>query len=167
MITLRNFIESDTKQLIAILNDKDVTQYLSTKIPSPYTEEDALWWINEGSQGELVKAIIFNNTLIGCVSVLAGEFEFNRTGELGYWLAKEYWQQGITTKATSMLLDTVFTKTNITRVFAYVCEDNLASMKLLQKLGFEQDAILKNAMFKHEQFFNAHLFSLLKPNNQN
>ena len=70
MITLRNFIESDTEQLIAILNDKDVTQYLSTKIPSPYTEEDALWWINEGSQGELVKAIIFNNTLIGCVSSL-------------------------------------------------------------------------------------------------
>ena len=29
----------------------------------------------------------------------------------------------------------------------------------------QQDTILKNAMFKQEQFFNAHLFSLLKPKN--
>ncbi|MED5512908.1 MAG: GNAT family N-acetyltransferase [Pseudomonadota bacterium] len=165
VITLRDFVESDAKQLVAILNDMDVTQYLSTKIPSPYSYEDAQWWINEGSQSQLIKAVIFNDKLIGCVSVHPGEFEFDRSGELGYWLAKEYWRQGITVKAASMLLETVFSKTKIARVFAYVCEDNPASMKVLQRLGFEQDAILKNAMFKKGHLFNAHLFSLLKPKN--
>ena len=167
MISLRDFQQQDTEQLISILNDTSVTQFLSSKIPSPYTASDANWWITEGSKSELIKAITLDDQLIGCVSVLPGEFEFNRSGELGYWLAKEYWQQGITAKAATMLLETVFTKTNIVRVFAYVCEDNPASMKLLQKLGFEQDAILKNAMFKQQQFFNAHLFSLIKPHNKN
>ena len=97
MVTLRDFIESDAEQLVAILNDSDVTQYLSTKVPSPYNNADALWWINEGSRGSLIKAIVYNNKLIGCIGLNRGEFEYNRSGEIGYWLAKDYWRQGINT----------------------------------------------------------------------
>ncbi len=94
MISLRDFQQQDTEQLISILNDTSVTQFLSSKIPSPYTASDANWWITEGSRSELIKAITLDDQLIGCVSVLQGEFEFNRSAELGYWLAKEYWHKG-------------------------------------------------------------------------
>ncbi len=43
MITLRDFKMSDVGRLVDILNQPSVTQFLSTKIPSPYTKEDATW----------------------------------------------------------------------------------------------------------------------------
>jgi RimJ/RimL family protein N-acetyltransferase len=162
LVTLRDFIESDAEQLVAILNDSDVTQYLSTKIPSPYSNADALWWINEGSRGSLIKAIVFNNKLIGCIGVNRGEFEYNRSGEIGYWLAKDYWRQGITSSAIKQIIDMTFTQTDIIRVFASVFSNNIASMQLLLKSGFEQEAILRNTIFKNKQFYDNHIFVIFK-----
>ncbi len=45
MITLRDFTIEDTERLVEVLNDCEVTRFLSTKIPSPYTHSDAEWWI--------------------------------------------------------------------------------------------------------------------------
>jgi hypothetical protein len=45
MITLRDFTIEDTERLVEALNDCEVTRFLSTKIPSPYTYSDAKWWI--------------------------------------------------------------------------------------------------------------------------
>ena len=49
MTTLRDFKMGDVGRLVDILNQPSVIQYLSTKIPNPYTKEDAMWWVQEGS----------------------------------------------------------------------------------------------------------------------
>ena len=114
MVVLRDFevkdTEHDIKTLVTVLNDESVTQYLSTKIPSPYSEEDARWWIEEGSNSPLVKAICFNGVLVGCIGVNRGEFEYQRSGEI----------------------------------------------------GIKQEAVLKNAIFKNDQFYDNHIFAKLK-----
>ena len=46
MVTLRDFNQNDIDRLVHILNDEAVTKFLSTKIPNPYTKEDAAWWVN-------------------------------------------------------------------------------------------------------------------------
>ncbi len=162
MIVLRDFIANETETLVTVLNDEFVTQYLSTKIPSPYTQEDARWWIEEGSQSDLVKAIIFNGVLVGCIGVNRGEFEYQKSGEIGYWLAKEYWRQGITSVAIKQMTEQVFANTDIIRIFASVFSGNTASMQLLLKSGFKQEAILKNAIFKNDQLYDNHIFAKLK-----
>ncbi len=162
MILLREFTQNDTERLVAILNDDSVTQFLSTKIPSPYTKEDALWWANEGSKSDLIKAISFNGILVGCIGVNRGEFEYQRSGEIGYWLSKEYWRQGITSVAITQMLEYVFSNTDIVRVFASVFSGNNPSMQLLIKSGFKQEAVLQNAIFKNGQFYNNHIFVKLK-----
>jgi len=162
VILLRNFSENDTESLVAILNDDSVTQFLSTKIPSPYTKQDALWWVNEGSKGELIKAISFNGILVGCIGVNRGEFEYQRSGEIGYWLAKEYWRQGITSIAISQMSEYVFSNTDIVRIFASVFSDNNPSMQVLLRSGFKQEAVLQKAIFKNGQFYNNHIFVKLR-----
>ena len=49
MITLRSFVPADVPELVKLLNDGAVTRFLSTKIPQPYTPDDASWWVEEGS----------------------------------------------------------------------------------------------------------------------
>ena len=120
VILLRGFTENDIGRLTLILNDVSVTQFLSTKIASPYTKENALWWINEGSKGDLIKAISFNGILVGCIGVNRGDFEYQKSGEIGYWLDKEYWRKGIASAAIQKISELVFSNTDIVRLFASV-----------------------------------------------
>ena len=162
MVLLRDFTENDTGRLVTILNDDAVTRFLSTKIASPYTKEDALWWVTEGSKGDLVKAISVNDSLVGCIGVSRGEFEYQKSGEIGYWLAKEYWRQGIASSAIQQMTSHVFLNTDIARLFASVFSGNDASMQLLLSTGFKQEAILENAIYKNGHFFNNHIFAKLR-----
>ena len=162
MITIRDFNEGDTVQLLSILNDPEVVKYLSSKIPSPYALEDAQWWISTGSKVGIVKAIEFNGSLVGCIGAERGEFEYIRSAEIGYWIAKDYWRQGIASQAIDEIILLVFKTTNIIRLFASVFSQNTASMYVLEKCGFELESVHKKAIFKNDEFYNNHLFSLLK-----
>ena len=73
MITLRDFKMSDVGRLVDILNQPSVTQFLSTKIPSPYTKEDATWWIQEGSKEGFIRAVEYDGELVGCIGVNPGQ----------------------------------------------------------------------------------------------
>ncbi|MBO1255541.1 GNAT family N-acetyltransferase [Alteromonas sp. 5E99-2] len=162
MVSLRDFDDEDIPILVKILNNTAVTQYLSSKIPTPYTEQDASWWVNEGSKGDLIKGILYNGELVGCIGVNRGLFEYSKSGELGYWLAADYWRKGIATEAISQLLDYTFEHTEIVRVFASVFSANTGSMQLLLKQGFKQEAVLEKGIFKDGEFYNNHIFAKLK-----
>ena len=162
MVELRDFKLDDKNRLISCLNDAAVTQFLSTKIPSPYTKEDAHWWVTEGSKVDVVRAIAFDEQLVGCIAVNRGEFEYSRSGEIGYWIAQDYWRKGIAYNAIVEITEFVFSNTDIVRIYASVFSENIPSMKLLLKSGYKEEAILKKAMFKNNQFYDSHIFTKLK-----
>ncbi|MBH0077042.1 GNAT family N-acetyltransferase [Pseudoalteromonas sp. SWYJ118] len=166
MITLRDFQPHDAPHIIKTLNDEQVTRYLSSKIPFPYTQADADWWINQGSKNDVidaaVKAIVVNEQFAGCIGITPGEFEYSRSGEIGYWLNKTYWGQGIITRAITLICEEAFAQSNLNRIFGAVFTGNIGSMKALTKSGFEQEAILKQAIYKNGVFYNSHIFSKLK-----
>ena len=63
---------SDKNILIKLCNEIN-REYLSNRIPYPYTEDDAIWWINmaqekEGKEG-IFRAIIVDGNYIGNISV--------------------------------------------------------------------------------------------------
>ena len=162
MMVLRHFTNADIPALQALLNDSEVTRYLSSKIPQPYGEEDARWWVQEGSVQGVIRAIESDGQLAGCVGVLPGQFEYARTGELGYWLGRQFWRQGITAEAVRQLVAVTFATTDIERIFATVFAPNQPSMALLRKVGFEQEAVLKRAICKNGVFYDSHIFARLK-----
>jgi RimJ/RimL family protein N-acetyltransferase len=161
-VLLRDFVERDKDRLLYILNDPEVTKFLSSKIPEPYTSEDAVWWINEGSTLGYIKAIEINGNLAGCIGVNRGDFEYCRSGEIGYWLDRQYWNNGIMTKAVYEVVSTVFKTTDMIRIFASVFSSNTGSMKLLTKCGFEQEGIHADAIFKDDMFYDNHVFAVRK-----
>ena len=162
MITLRAFKQHDTFQIVTILNDQQVARYLSSKIPFPYTQADAQWWVNQGSKFGIIKAIEVDGLCVGCIGINPGEFEYSRSGEIGYWLSQQYWGQGIITQAIGLLTKEVFKSTNLNRIHAAVFAGNAGSMKALLKSGFNTEAILKQAIYKNGHYFDSHIFSMLK-----
>ena len=162
MISLRPFQTDDVDRLVEILNVPRVSKFLSSKIPNPYTLEDATWWVNIGSKAGFTRAITLNNQLIGCIGVNPGEFEYSRNAELGYWLSSEHWGKGIGTQAVKLITDEVFNSTEIVRIFAAVFSGNMASMKVLLKCGFKSEAVLSKGIYKDDTFYDNHLFAKLK-----
>jgi len=162
MITIRDFHEGDSVQLLHILNDPEVVRYLSSKIPTPYTLDDAQWWISTGSKIGIVKAIDIDGSLVGCIGAEQGEFEYQRSAEIGYWIAKDYWRKGIATYAINEIISLVFKNTDIVRLFACVFSQNTASLNVLGKCGFELESVHNKAIYKNDEFYNNHVFSLLK-----
>ena len=61
------------------------------------------------------------------------KFEMADEPEVGYWLGKAFWGKGIATQALTQFL----THVTVRPVFAHAAKDNLGSLRVLQKCGFE------------------------------
>ncbi len=159
MIELRDFEQRDIEVLVKLLNNKNVTQYLTTRIPQPYTTQDAEWWVNTGSKAGIAKAIDVDGTLVGVISITIGDYENARSAEIGYWLGEDYWGEGIATKAVDKMTNNVFSNSEIVRLFARVFAPNKESMHVLEKCGYTKEGIFKKSIFKGGKYLDEHIFA--------
>ena len=137
-IILKYWTNDDKAELIALCNAVDRT-YLSDRLPNPYTNVDADWWLNmvrlnEGKNG-VFRAIVVDGKIIGSISVERNA-ENATEGEIGYMLLTEYWSRGIATEAVSRVCRIVFNELSLDRIVAKVYESNAASFRVLEKNGF-------------------------------
>ncbi|AUB41214.1 rimJ, ribosomal-protein-alanine N-acetyltransferase [Nostoc flagelliforme CCNUN1] len=84
------------------------------------------------------------------------------SAEIGYELASTFWRQGIMTEAVRTILQFGFEKMGLRFVLAQVMLDNIASKKLLEKLGFQSQGVLKQCGFFKGQFHDLEQFVLNK-----
>jgi RimJ/RimL family protein N-acetyltransferase len=64
-------------------------------------------------------------------------------GEIGYGVAEPHHGRGIATAAVSLLIDKVFRETSLRKLIALVHVENAASRRVLIKLGFEAEGLLR------------------------
>ena len=158
---LRDFKQEDSEPLVIFLNNENVTRYLTTRIPNPYTEQDALLWITEHSKVGINKAIEYNGVLVGAIGVRPGEFDYKRMAEIGYWIAEEYWNKGIATAALKEMTSQIFSTTDIVRLVAPIFNGNKGSKRVLEKCGYQLEGIFKNAIYKNDCFYDEAIYAKL------
>jgi RimJ/RimL family protein N-acetyltransferase len=160
MIELREFFDSDIGSITKYANNFNVSRYMASRMPYPYTEDDAKWWVETGSKepGRYM-AIDLSGECIGVVGVRFGQFELQYSAEIGYWIAEEHWGKGIGTKAVSKMTDCIFSDKKIVRLSAPVFSPNKASMRVLEKCGYSLEAIHRKAIFKNDEFMDEHIFA--------
>jgi RimJ/RimL family protein N-acetyltransferase len=82
---------------------------------------------------------------------------------MGYFIGERYWNKGLTTEAVKRMVTYVFTHfPHLHKIYATPFDFNTASQKVLQKAGFEREAILKQAAIKNGKIIDEHYYSLLK-----
>lgn len=86
----------------------------------------------------------------------------NRRAEIGYDLTPTSWGQGYMTEALTTMLSYGFTAMALNRVEALVYPENSGSVKLLGKLGFQREGILRDYFYHEGNFYDHGLLSLLK-----
>ncbi|MFN3528525.1 MAG: GNAT family N-acetyltransferase [Bacteroidia bacterium] len=101
-----------------------------------------------------------NNDFMGIVGVYFYKAQ-HLSAELGYWLLPAYWRKGIMHEALSLVLDDVQASALVHRLEAQVETDNVASEKLLLRLGFQKEGVLRDCERKQERFISLSVWSRL------
>lgn len=162
-IKLRPYRLSDIHDLVAAANHPEINTYLRDHFPYPYTMQDAYWWLTEGIKSLASHAAItLDDICIGGVSVVYGQAETQLSGEIGYWLGREFWGRGFATRAVSFMTEDVFSSTDLVRIYAQVFSPNLASRHVLQNCGYHQEGVLRNAIIKDGVLMDMHIYARLR-----
>ncbi len=122
-LVLRPWRTADVASLVRHGNDRAVWANLTDVFPHPYTPADAAAWVSfaQSPGDSLLCAVEWVGEAIGGVGVIAD----GAVGQFGYWLGRTHWGRGIATG-------------HIQRLEAPVFAWNAASMRVLEKAGFER-----------------------------
>lgn len=119
------------------VSDYENTKYM-TYFPNKTLEETIIflrrieneWMCDTPSFYEF--AIIYKNQQIGAVGIYQSN---DLSGELSWIINKKYWGQGIAYEAAKALLEYSITEFDIKHFIAYCDVENIASYKIMEKLG--------------------------------
>lgn len=162
---LRAFRKNDADDLYKCLSDPDVTELTSFELNS----FDQITKLIEASSIKFNKkhginwAIVDKKTdrVIGFYGLVWIDPHNSRT-EVGFILAKEYWNKGITTQVLKRILELVFTKLGVNSVEATAMVGNNASARVLEKCGFKKEGTLRELRYCRGTYHDFWKFSLLQ-----
>ena len=163
---IRKWQKTDAPELAKALFNKKVQDNLRDGLPYPYTEENALEYIESIQKADendvFVFAVVADGKVVGNVGVERQKNVHRLTAELGYYLDEEYWGKGIMTEAVKELCAYVFDVSDIVRIFAVTYADNVASCRVLEKAGFLSEGVLKKAAIKNGVIKDLKTYALLR-----
>jgi ribosomal-protein-alanine N-acetyltransferase len=164
-LILREIQPSDAEAIFQIYADDGVTQYLDLETATSL--EQAKFVIRSAELFKNKQRIRWgiarkdNTVIIGSCGYTQWIQNASRA-EIGYELAKAYWRRGIMTEALTAIIKFGFKNIKLNQIEAMAMVENQASTKVLEKLGFLEEEILREYSFWKEQFHNLKLFFLLK-----
>lgn len=152
-LLLREIIEEDSQKIFDFFSNENVTRFygqdsftsieqakqLIDLYANQYLEKRGIRW---GIELKETKEII------GTIGFHAWSPKHKRA-EIGYELQPVYWRKGYATEAVTKIFTYGFNEIGLTRVGAVVFIENDASNRLLTKLGFQKEGILRNYMYQN------------------
>ncbi len=157
----------DEPALVQHLNDRDIYER-TLRIPHPYTEAEAVAFLalaarSTERQGQPTHWALRNarEELIGGLGFSDFEIGASHRAEIGYWLAKPYWGQGIMTAAVRAACGFARDEWDLVKITAHVFAHNAASARVLEKCGFVQEGYLRKHFRKEGRDLDARVFGLV------
>ena len=171
-VYLSPVLSDDIRQLPALLNDEGISM-ATMSIPHPYLTSDARAFVDQVKLFEQSTGIrkdyairTVSQGLIGGIGLLYQHGLESHRSELGYWLGRQWWGRGIMTQVLKVFSDEIFRQRKLVRLEAHVFEDNLASLRVLEKAGFSREGLLKDAFQKDGRLLSAYLYARIRANSQ-
>jgi ribosomal-protein-alanine N-acetyltransferase len=137
-LSLRPFEMSDVNTLHRILSDGDILQYFpDPKAPSKtrvksIIEKQLDHWGVHGFGWWAVEPLNWHEMIGWCGLRYLDETD---EVEVAYLLGRNYWRQGLATEAARASLNFGFDELKLEKIIAIVHPENLASRRVLEKLG--------------------------------
>ncbi|WP_313182497.1 GNAT family N-acetyltransferase [Lacrimispora sp.] len=162
---LRELVEDDALRMYSVLSSEKVTQYFGMfplidvetakgiiiRYKNSFNEDFAIRWGIELKE---------SNIIIGTCGFHNWNHRHKRA-EIGYELHEDYWGKGYAKEAIKTIIEYGFSNMQLSRIEAMVYPENKNSEKLLRKIGFDYEGLLKGYAFFRNKQQDLKMFSLL------
>ena len=166
-LSLRWISAEDVDDVYTIYSDPEVMRYWST--PPLADRNAASKLVSEIQESfkrrELLKwgiALRKDDTLIGSVTLFHPDFT-HRRAEIGYALGRAHWGQGYMLETLKAVLTYAFEVLEFHRIEADVDPRNVASIRTLERLGFQREGYLRERWQVNGEIQDALFYGLLRP----
>ena len=163
---LRAWEIEDAKALAQAADNFNIAKNLRNVFPNPYTLDDAIWYINDSiataGKKQINYAIVIDGQAVGSIGIFVKDDVYEKSAELGYWLAESYWRKGIMTEAVQMICKEAFETFDIVRIYAEPFADNAGSRGVLEKTGFTYEGTMRSGVYKNGKVLSYCMYSVLR-----
>lgn len=167
-LKLRPVLQSDIAEIYSTFSDAEALQFYGMKPLK--SEEDAFSLIEAFEKGFKSGSAIRWGIILQSEDKLIGTCGFHnwsksdKRTEVGYELNREYWHKGFMNEALRAIIHYGFNGMEFNRIAATIRPENSSSRALVEKLGFNQEALLKEYQKAGDEFYDMYVYSLLKRN---
>ena len=140
-LVLRQLTLEDAKAFSELASDYDIAK-MTGSLPHPmplFSAEFKIMCLRRQKQRGLAYPYAITQDgveLMGVMDLFRGAPD--AVLEIGYWIGKPYWGQGLSTEAAKAIIQEARYTLGVKALEAGVFADNPASLRVLQKLGFEK-----------------------------
>jgi [ribosomal protein S5]-alanine N-acetyltransferase len=165
-LVLRPLDEADASEIARLCADKAIAAGTLT-IPHPYTLEDARKWLAmDRERSRDGRSLVWGITELEG-GVLAGTVGLNPDpahdrAELGYWIGVAFWGRGYASEAAERVLEYALAEAGLNRVYASHYPWNVASGRVLEKVGMRREGVLKQHIKKWGKYEDAVFYGLTR-----
>lgn len=160
-LTLALFQQGDLDAVHAFASDPVVCQFTTW---GPNTIEDTRAFLAEVTNPTIdgyQTAVLLGDRVIGTAAVWTTSPQ-DRSGELGYTIHRDFWGHGYATEVANLLLQLGFDQLGLERVAATCAPDNTRSARVLEKVGFHLEGVLRGHVLVRGKRRDSLLFARLR-----
>ena len=163
-VMLREITKADLPKMAEYSNNRKVSENLRDGFPNPYTIDDAKRFFEMVSKQnpKTFLAIEYKGNYVGNISLSVGTDVYRKSAEIGYFIGEPFWNKGIATRAVNLVTKFGFENLDIVRIYTGIFAYNKASQRVLEKCGFQKEAVFKDAIFKYGILYDEIRFAKLK-----
>lgn len=161
-LRLRAWRADDLDALLRHADDEQVSRGVSDRFPWPYTRADGEAFL----AGKVVDfetgpafAIELDGEACGSIGARPGQGERRHSAEFGYWLGRACWGRGLMTRIVATFAPWAMRELRLYRLQAGVLDFNLGSARVLEKNGFVEEGVKRNAVFKRGRVHDLRTFA--------
>lgn len=167
-IVLRPLRKSDGDGLYRHIRDQKIARWL-LNLPRPYRRKDMDEFLKRAAKNTksglwhyFAIRRLDSDEPIGMVGVHRNSAE-SPGADIGYWLVRSHWGQGIMTQAVRLAVGYAFDKLRLHRLSISHFEPNDASRRVIEKCWFRREGMSREVMFRGGNWLNLVNYGLLEP----
>jgi RimJ/RimL family protein N-acetyltransferase len=156
-VDLHTIEESDLPFLAEQVNDPEVWRTLRSREPKNQRTERE-WWEGLDERDGVDLLVVAGDEPVGNLGY--GDVDENwGTAEVGYAIHPDHWGNGYATEAVALLTRYAIEERRLEKLVATAYEHNPASMRVLEKAGWDEEAVLEREAFVDGERVDLHRFA--------
>ena len=164
-LLLRSFNVDDLENIFKGLSHPDVIKYYGVSYQTLKSASEQMLFFENLKTTRTGKwwaiCSLDNNIFFGAAGLNNASTQ-HRKGEIGFWLLKDFWGQGIISETIPLVCKYGYENLGLHRIEAFVESENINSKKALANSNFKYEGTMEDCEIKNGQFISLEIFAKLK-----